>query len=220
MNFKNVKVGNFWMCGGNKYVDDGSNQGAYALAPVNGKATGRVGTPGPAITLEEARISVAWCAEQMKSDTTCSTHFIGVVKDDGQCYCAQSSNTDDECETLETNNYLFERMLPECTVAHSNKLPGTACKCLPGFKGAITWSNRATSSTCTLTECTGLDSLANGLVSKSRSNQHGSVATLACDTGFQLQGSSSVACSAPSADASWAVPSPAPRCTGTLLRRL
>ena len=220
MNFNNVKVGNDWMCGGKKYLDDSTDEGVYALAPVNGRATGDVGTAGPALTLEQARISVAWCAEQMKSDTDCSTHFIGVVKADGQCYCAQSSDVDTACDTLETTTYLFERMLPECTVTHSNKLPGTACQCLPGFKGTITWTNRATSSTCTLTECTGLDALANGTVSKSRSNQHGSVATLACDNGFELQGSSSITCSAPSADASWAVPSPAPSCTGTLLRRL
>ena len=98
MNFENVKVGNVWMCGGKKYLD-AAGEGVYALAPVNGRATGDVGTAGPAITLEEARISVAWCAEQMKSDTTCSTHFIGVVKDDGQCYCAQSSDTDDGTES-------------------------------------------------------------------------------------------------------------------------
>jgi len=34
-------------------------------------------------------------------------------------------------------------------VANSNKLAGTACKCLPGFKGEITWSGDTPSGTCT-----------------------------------------------------------------------
>ena len=219
MNFQNVKVGDDWMCGGKNY-SDANSQGAYALAPVNGQARGSVGTPGSTITLEQARISVAWCAEQMKNDPDCSTHFIDVAEANGQCYCAQSSNTNTSCATLETDNFLFERMLPECTVAHSNKLPGKACKCLTGFKGTITWRNRVTSSTCTPTECTGLDSLTNGTVAKSRGNQHGSVATLTCNDGFRMVGTSSMTCSAPSANTNWPVPAPAPICIGALLRRL
>ena len=201
------------MCGGKQF--DLSGQGAYALAPVNGVANGRVGTEGASISLEDARISVAYCAEQMKNEPDCSPQFIGVVKNDGRCWCAQSSGTaNTDCSTLETNNHFFERMLPACTVAHSNMLPGTACTCLPGFKGDITWNNRATTSTCTQTQCTGLDALTGVIVTKSRSDQHGSVATFTCEPGFMLTGAQNVSCSAPNDDSNWPVPDPTP-CTPT-----
>ena len=207
------------MCGGKQF--DLSGQGAYALAPVNGVANGRLGTPGIDMTREDARISVAYCAEQMKNDPSCSTQFIGVAPNNGTCWCAQSSGDDNSnCATLEANYFLFERMLPECTVAHSNKLPGTACKCLPGFGGNITWNNRALapSSACTQTRCTGLNAPNDVILTKSRSNQHGSVATFTCNDGFKLGGTSSITCAAPSANTSWPTPSTAPSCTGVLLR--
>ena len=63
---------------------------AYALAPVHGKANG-TRTPGVAISKEDARISVAYCAEQMKNETDCSKQFIGVSMKDGQCWCAKKN---------------------------------------------------------------------------------------------------------------------------------
>ena len=193
------------MCGGNELAN------AFAHAPVNGLPTGG-SSSGGSISLEEARISVAWCAEQMTAD--CSTHFVGITKNTGQCHCAKSSSADTECASKETANHFFERMLPECTVTNSNKLPGTACECLPGFKGDITWNNRATTSTCTQTQCTGLDALTGVIVTKSRSDQHGSVATFTCEPGFMLTGAQNVSCSAPNDDSNWPVPDPTP-CTPT-----
>ena len=51
---------------------------AYALAPVDGQANGVLIMPGVAISKEDARISVAYCAEQMKNEPDCSKKFIGV----------------------------------------------------------------------------------------------------------------------------------------------
>ena len=193
------------MCGGNELAN------AFAHAPVNGLPTGG-SSSGGSISLEEARISVAWCAQQMTAD--CSTHFVGITKNTGQCHCAKSSSADTECASKETANHFFERMLPECTVTNSNKLPGTACECLPGFKGSITWSNRVTTSTCTPTQCTGLSSFTDGTVTTSRGDLYGSVATFACNHGFKLQDTPPITCNALNADTTW----PTNGCTGVLLR--
>ena len=69
---------------------------AYALAPVNGRANG-MGMSGVAISIEDARVSVAYCADQMKNELNCSKRFIGVSKKNGQCWCAKAS---DNCENF------------------------------------------------------------------------------------------------------------------------
>ena len=105
-----------------------------------------------------------------------------------------------------------------CTVENSNRKPGTACQCLPGFKGEITWDGDSTTSEsiCTATKCTDFaDSIANGKFVKSRGDLHDSVASFSCNTGFKLVGDASITCSAASADAPWPT---APGCTGTYLR--
>ena len=69
---------------------------AYALAPVHGQANG-VHVPGVDISKEDARISVAYCAEQMKKEPDCSKQFIGVSMKDGQCWCAKQN---DKCDNF------------------------------------------------------------------------------------------------------------------------
>ena len=104
----------------------------------------------------------------------------------------------------------------ECNIANSNKAAGTYCKCSPGFKGTITWSGATPSGTCTRTQCTGpnANAPANGGVSKSDLDNHGSKATFTCKDGFRVDGANPITCAAKSADAAW--PSP-PQCTGTLV---
>ena len=60
---------------------------AYALAPVDGQANG-MRTPGMAISKEDARISVTYCAEKMRNERDCSKQFIGVSMKDGHCWCS------------------------------------------------------------------------------------------------------------------------------------
>ena len=106
-----------------------------------------------------------------------------------------------------------------CVVTNSNRQPGTACQCLPGFKGEITWDGDSTTSesSCTATNCTDfVESLANGDFTKSNGDLHGSVATFTCDNGFELVGGASITCSAASADTPW--PTAQPTCAGALLR--
>ena len=64
------------------------------LAPVNGRANGMT-MPGMGISKEDARISVAFCAERMKNERNCSKQLIGVSKKNGQCWCAKAN---DNCE--------------------------------------------------------------------------------------------------------------------------
>ena len=108
-----------------------------------------------------------------------------------------------------------------CAVKNSNQEPGTACQCLPGFKGEITWNGDSTTSesACTATKCTDfVDSLVNVKFVKSNGDLHDSVANFTCDTGFALIGNASIICKAANADAPW--PTIAPGCTGAYLRRL
>ena len=108
-----------------------------------------------------------------------------------------------------------------CAIANSNQLPGSACNCLPGFKGDITWSGGTASGGCVATRCTGtVAAPANGGVQKSRVDQHGSVATFACNDGFKLVGAASISCDALREDAPWPMPTPAPSCKGMLLLSL
>ena len=104
----------------------------------------------------------------------------------------------------------------DCNVENSKQESGTACECLPGFEGDIIWSGDTTSSTCTPTSCSGVpDQIANGDVTKSNGDRHGSVATFACEAGYTLTGSESITCDAPSADAQWPQ---APECIGVLFK--
>ena len=101
-----------------------------------------------------------------------------------------------------------------CSVANSNNVAGLACKCKTGFKGTITWSGATASGSCKQTKCTGANANApaNGAVSKSKSDEHGSKATFKCNDGFKLNGATPVTCSAANADVSWPTPKIAPQC--------
>ena len=104
-----------------------------------------------------------------------------------------------------------------CVVTNSNRKPGTACQCLPGFKGEITWDGDSTTSesACTATNCTDfVESLANGDFTKSNGDLHGSVATFTCKDRYILFGPSSITCDAPIEDAAW--PSVIASCIGVL----
>ena len=137
---------------------------AYALKPdADRQPKGGNFLEGTPIAVEDARISVAWCAEKMKNDNSCSTQFIGVAKGNGVCFCAASGGG--ECAQRKMEAYLF-----------------------------------------TQTKCTGVDALTTGTVTKSRNDQHGSVATFDCDDGFELEGAVAITCEAASADTAWPTP--------------
>ena len=82
---------------------------AYALAPVDGQANGMLIMPGVAISKEDARISVAYCAEQMKTEPDCSKRFVGVSMKDGQCWCAKKNdNCDNFVDFTSYMGYFFK----------------------------------------------------------------------------------------------------------------
>ena len=105
-----------------------------------------------------------------------------------------------------------------CSIANSNKAAGLACKCNTGFKGTITWSGATASGSCSRTQCSGsnANAPANGGVSKSNGNYHGSKATFKCNNGFKLNVATPITCSAASANAAWPARQPPPQCTRTL----
>ena len=70
---------------------------AYALAPVHDQTNDMQHLTGGSISKEDARISVAYCAEQMKTEPDCSKQFIGVSMKDGQCWCAKEN---DNCDNF------------------------------------------------------------------------------------------------------------------------
>ena len=75
----------------------------FALKPVNGQANG-MHMSGAPISREDARISVAYCAEQMKNEPNCSKQYIGVSVRNGQCWCAKKSGN---CSNfIEVTSYL------------------------------------------------------------------------------------------------------------------
>ena len=113
---------------------------------------------------------------------------------------------------------MFVPVVP-CTVANSNKVAGPACACLTGYKGTITWVGDKPSGSCTRTQCTGTYATApaDGKVSLSDGNNHGSKATFSCKDGFKQSGAVSITCDAKSADTAWPAPSEAPKCTGRRL---
>ena len=89
---------------------------AYAHAPVNGVATGGTSASGAALSSADARISVAYCAEQMKTAPACSTEFIGVKKSDGRCYCVKTSDScsgDYESFLTSTGHFFQSKFFPK-----------------------------------------------------------------------------------------------------------
>ena len=84
-----IKNGGVEKCGG-------SATKAYARAPSSsGEPQGD--TKAPTGTAEEksiskthARVSVAYCAEQMKDATECSKEYIGVAGSNGHCWCVKA----------------------------------------------------------------------------------------------------------------------------------
>ena len=88
------------MCDGCYFGTDNcysANPKPYALAPTNGAANGQLDDEAGDISSDDARISVAWCAEQMKNQPECSAQFIGVFPDNGHCWCAKTGG---DCSTL------------------------------------------------------------------------------------------------------------------------
>ena len=100
------------MCDGCFFGDNGCvGTKAYALAPVDGIAAGS-STEGASISLEDARISVAYCAEQMKNEPDCSPQFIGVSKSNGHCWCAKTGgNCQNYVNFLTDTGHFFQSKL-------------------------------------------------------------------------------------------------------------
>ena len=105
-----------------------------------------------------------------------------------------------------------------CNIVNSNNAAGLACTCDIGYRGAITWNGATPNGTCAPTQCMGshANAPANGDVRKSNGDNHGSVATFICNTGFKLNGATPITCNAASADAAWPAPNTTPQCTGKL----
>ena len=117
------------MCDGCWFGQDGcgGNTKAYARAPADGVPHGQDSEPTgtaeeKAISKADARISVAWCAEQMKGASDCSKEYIGVSKDNGHCWCAKAgtscsgSDIDDVTDTV--NGGFFRSKLEAHSLAH------------------------------------------------------------------------------------------------------
>lgn len=127
----------------------------HALAPVYGKPTGSF-DPGPAISKENARISVAWCVEQMKKIENlaeCSKQFVGVSGVNGACFCAtyggdcRESNND--IKSLRDAKMFFKLSLPLCNINDESYIPGGDCECSFGYKGIMTLQGNTYSGICT-----------------------------------------------------------------------
>ena len=95
------------MCDGCWFGDNGcgGDTKAFALPPANGLPQGQQTTPDEAISKADARISVAYCAQQMKDAIECSTEYIGVADDTGHCWCAKEGGNCD------TNTNIKDRLL-------------------------------------------------------------------------------------------------------------
>ena len=87
---KLCKNGEFW------------SAGAYAYNPKDGKPNGG-SSAGSRIWLEQAQVSVVYCAEQMKGE--CSERFVGIAPNNGHCYCVK---TGDDCAETLLGGYTFE----------------------------------------------------------------------------------------------------------------
>ena len=117
------------MCDGCWFGDNScaGDTKAYALAPAaNGLPRGQQTEPtgsAKAISKADARISVAYCAEQMKDATECSTEYIGVSNGNGHCWCAQAGGNCDTNGNLQlltdtVNGGFFRSKLEAHLLAH------------------------------------------------------------------------------------------------------
>ena len=75
---------------------------AYAYEPRSGEPDGG-SKKGSKISVEDAQISVAWCADKLKGE--CSQKFLSVSERTGQCYCVDK---DDDCTNTKSGGYTFE----------------------------------------------------------------------------------------------------------------
>ena len=115
------------MCDGCWVGQDGcgGNTKAYARAPANGVPHGQGSEPTgtaeeKAISKADARISVAWCAEQMKGASECSKEYIGVSKDNGHCWCAKAGGDCDSNANIQNLNDIVNGGFFRCKLeAHS-----------------------------------------------------------------------------------------------------
>jgi len=118
----------------------------------------------------------------------------------------------------------------ECTIANSDKQPGSACKCLSGFTGEITWNGTKHSGQCIsktkyayyyyymygdVPECTNPPTKPeNGDVVFSNGNYEGSEATFTCKRGYNSGGTPKIECKiVDNANTPWPAPDSAPACT-------
>lgn len=116
-----------------------------------------------------------------------------------------------------------------CAIENSNKQPGSACKCLTGFTGDITWDGTKHSGQCVEDasyvyyyyyddgnlECTNPPTKPeNGAVAFSNGNYDGSEATFTCDRGFDPSGATKIECKiVGNKNTPWPAPDSAPACT-------
>ena len=115
----------------------GGNTKAFTLPPANGLPQGQQTAPtgsDTTISKADARISVAYCAEQMKDATECSTEYIGVADDTGHCWCAKEggncdTNANIKDRLLDTGNGGFFRSKLEAhSLAHLLHARCLTCK--------------------------------------------------------------------------------------------
>ena len=110
----------------------------FAENPIcGGSSGGTAQTISQALTEDDASISVAYCAASGASDD-CSSSFIGVNKNTGQCYCVKSMDCDSgngDANVLKTDgHYMFANEpapgLPGCVfgvVASSGAYAARPC---------------------------------------------------------------------------------------------
>ena len=97
------------MCSGNWFYSN--TLGKYSYKPLDGKTLAGGHTTGVAISQEDASISVAWCADQMKDATWCSTEFIGVAHNNGLCWCAREGGDCSQMSaTLKSGGHFFQML--------------------------------------------------------------------------------------------------------------
>ena len=80
------------MCLDGEWIDN-----AFADNPICGGSSGGTterSNNSPALTEDDASISVAYCAASASGASDCSSSFIGVNKNTGQCYCVKSMDCD------------------------------------------------------------------------------------------------------------------------------
>ena len=122
------------MCLDGEWLDN-----AFADNPICGGSSGgtTARSNSQALTEDDASISVAYCAASGASDD-CSSSFVGVNKNTGQCYCVKSMDCDSgngDANVLKTDgHYMFANEpapgLPGCVfgvVASSGAYAARPC---------------------------------------------------------------------------------------------